>query len=62
MHFARETSAEGLGSRRESGGHYVVSVFDNASKNSVIQESLQLERSSHIVKVGVEATYLHFNP
>ena len=35
----------------------VVSVFENIPKNLVVQGTAQLEHSSHIVKVGVEATY-----
>ena len=36
--------------------------FENTPKNLVVQVRVQLERSSLIVKVGVEATCLHFNP
>ena len=57
-----ENSAEGLKSRRERCWHYVVSVFENTPKHLVVQGRMQLEHSSHIVKVGVEATCLHFNP
>ena len=56
-----ENSAEGLKSRRERCWHYVVSVFENTPKHLVVQGRMQLEHSSHIVKVGVEATCLHFN-
>ena len=35
---------------------YVVSAFENTTKNLVVQGRVQLEHSSHIVKVGVEAT------
>ena len=59
-HFAGN-SAEGLGSRRESSWGYV-SIFENTPKKLqqlylVVQGRAQLEHSSHIVKVGVEATY-----
>ena len=57
-----ENSAEGLGPRRERCWRYVVSVFENTPKNLVVQGRAQLEHSSHIVKVGVEATSLRFNP
>ena len=56
-----ENSAECLGSRRERCWRYVVSVFENTPKNLVVQVRMQLEHSSRIVKVGVEATCLHFN-
>ena len=51
-----ENSAEGLGSRREHCWSYIVSAFENTTKNLVVQGRVQLEHSSHIVKVGVEAT------
>ena len=35
---------------------YVVSAFETTTKNLVVQEKMQLEHSSHNVKVGVEAT------
>ena len=57
-----ENSAEGFGSRRERCWYYVVFVFKNTPKNLVVQGRTQLEHSSHIVKVGVEATCLHFSP
>ena len=57
-----ENSAEGLGYRRECCWRYVLSVFENTPKNVVVQGRTQLEHSSHIVQVGVEATCLHFNP
>ena len=57
-----ENSAEGLGSRRECCWHYVVSFFENTPKHLVVQGRMQLDHSSHIVKVGVETTCLHFNP
>ena len=57
-----ENSAEGFGSRRECCWYYVVFVFKNTPKNLVVQGRTQLEHSSHIVKVGVEATCLHFSP
>ena len=41
---------------------YVVYIFENTPKNLVVQGRAQLEHSSHIVKVGVEATCFHFNP
>ena len=40
-----------------------VLLTENAPKNLVVQEGrVQLEHGSHIVKVGVEATCLQFNP
>ena len=58
-----ESSAEGgFGSRRKHCWCYVVSVLENTAVNLVVQERVQLEHSSHIVTVSVEATYLHFNP
>ena len=57
-----ENSAEVLGSRREHCWSYIVSVFENKTKNLEVQRSVQLEHSSHIVKIGVEATCQHFNP
>ena len=60
-HFVKN-SAEGLGSRRKCCWRYVVSVFENTLKNLVTQGRAQLERSTHNVQVGVEATCLHFNP
>ena len=57
-----ENPAEGVGSRRECCWCYVVSVFENTPKNLVVQGRTQLNHSSQIVMVGVEATCLHFNP
>ena len=51
-----ENVAEGLVSRKEHCWSYVVSAFDNTTKNLVVQGRVQLEHSSHIVKVDVEAT------
>ena len=48
-----ETLAEDLGSRRECCWHYVVSAFENIPKNLVVQGRVQLEHSSHIVKVSI---------
>ena len=62
LRILHENSAEGLGSRRECCWRYVVSVFGYTPKHLVVQGRKQLEHSSHIVKVGVEATCLHFNP
>ena len=56
-----ENSAEGLKSRRERCWRYVVSVFENTPKHLVVQGRMQLEHSSHIIKVSVKATCLHFN-
>ena len=56
FHILLENSAEDLGSKREHCWSYVVSAFENTTKNLVIQGRVQLEHSSHIVKVGVEAT------
>ena len=57
-----ENPTEGVGSRRECCWCYVVSVFENTPKNLVVQGRTQLNHSSQIVMVGVEATCLHFNP
>ena len=54
-----ENSTEGLGSRKECCWHYVVSIFENTQTYLVVQRRVQLEHSSHIVKVGVEATCVH---
>ena len=56
LHILPENSAEGLKARREHCWSYVVSAFKNTTKNLVVQGRVQLENSSHIVKVGVEAT------
>ena len=56
-----ENSAEGLGSRREGCWRYVVSVFENTPKHLVVHGRIQLEHSSHIIKVSVKATCLHFS-
>ena len=63
-----EDLAEGIGSRRKRWWGYV-SIYDNTPKKlphlppklaqlylEVHQGRSQLERSSHVVKVGVEAT------
>ena len=60
MHFARKLP-EGLGSTRERCWNYVVLVFENTPKISVVQERMQLKHSSHMVKVGGQATCQHFN-
>ena len=57
-----ENSAEGLGSRRECCWRYVISVFEYTPKHLVVHGRKQLQHSSHIVKVGVKAACLHFNP
>ena len=51
-----ENSAEGLGSRKEDCWSYVAYAFENTTKNVVVEGKVQLEHSSHIVKVGVKAT------
>ena len=51
-----ENSAEGFMSRRQHCGSYIVSVFENISKNLLVQGRVQFEHISHI-KIGVEATY-----
>ena len=56
LHILLEHLAEGLRSREEQCWSYVVSAFENATKNLVVQGRVQLEDNSHIVKVGVEAT------
>ena len=55
-----ENTSEGLRSWREHCWGYA-SIYENAPKNFpqlylMVQGSAQLEHSSHIVKVGVEAT------
>ena len=62
LHILPETLVEGLKSRRGHYWNYVVSAFENTPKNLVVHGRAQLEYSSHIVKVGIEATSLHFNP
>ena len=57
-----ENSAEGLRSRRDCCWSHAVSVFKNTPKNVVVQAKVQLEHSSHMVWVSVEATCLHVNP
>ena len=52
----------GLLSRRKCYWHYILSVFENTPKNLMVQGKVQLEHNSHIVKVVVKATCLHFNP
>ena len=37
------------------------SIFENTPKHLVVQGRMQLEHSSHIIKVSVKATCLHFN-
>ena len=56
-----KNSTEGLRSRREHRWSYVLSAFKNTTKNVAVQGRVQLEHSSHIVKVGVKATCSHFN-
>ena len=51
-----ENLAKGFGSRKEHCWSYVVSTFENTTKNLLVQGRVQLEHSSHIIKVGVEAT------
>ena len=44
--------------KREKTGHYwhyIVSAFENTPKNLMVQERVQSEHSSHIVKVSVKA-------
>ena len=55
MHFTGKL-AEGLGSREEHCWSYVVSAFENTNKNLMVQGRVQLEPSSHVVKVGVKGT------
>ena len=57
-----ENSTEGLGSKRKDCWSYVVSAYENTTKNLVVQEKVKLEHSSQIVKVDVEATCWYFNP
>ena len=51
-----ENSTEDLRSRSEHCWSYVISAFENTIKNLVVQGRVQLEHSSHIVKVSVKAT------
>ena len=57
-----ENSAEGLWSRRALLPLLSVCLCENTLTNLVVQRRVQLEHSSHIVKVGVDATCLHFSP
>ena len=50
-----ENSVEDLGFRRERWWSYKISVFENTPKNLLVRGRAQLEHSSHIVKVSVEA-------
>ena len=54
LRISPENSAEGLWSRREHCWGYI-SFYENALY-LLVQGKAQLEDSSHIVKVGVEAT------
>ena len=56
-----ENLAVGLGSRRALLA-LRMSVFENTSKNLVVQRRVQLEYSIHIVTVRVDAAWSHFNP
>ena len=53
-----ENSAEGLGFSRECYWSYVVSVLENTPKNLLVQGRVQLEHSSHIVRL---VSRLHAN-
>ena len=35
---------------------YIVSAFENTARNLVVQGRVQLEHSSHIIKISVEVT------
>ena len=48
-----ETLAEDLGSRRQCSWYYIVSAFENIPQNLVVQGRVQLEHSSHMVKVSI---------
>ena len=50
LYILLKNSAEGLGSRREHCWSYIVSAFENRTKNLVVQGRVQLKPSSHIVK------------
>ena len=52
----------GFGSRRGCCWSYVVSAIENTPKNVMVKGRVHLRHCSHIVKVGVEATYYNFNP
>ena len=41
----------------ESSWSYIVSAFENITKNLVVQGRVQLEHGTHIVKVSVKATF-----
>ena len=51
-----ENSAEGLRFMRVHCWSYIVSIFENTPKHSVVQGRVQLEHNSHIVMVGVKTT------
>ena len=55
MHFTRKFS-RGPQIQDRALLTYVVSAFENTTKKLVVQERVQLEHSSHIVKVGVKDT------
>ena len=55
LHILPENSAEGLRSRRAL-LELCSMFFENTTKNLVVQGRVQLEHSSHMVKVSVEAT------
>ena len=50
LYILLKNLAEGLGSRREHCWSYIVSAFENRTKNLVVQGRVQLKPSSHIVK------------
>ena len=53
--FYQKTKQRALGPG-EHRWSYVVSAFENTTKNLVVQGRVQLKHSSHIVKVSVETT------
>ena len=55
LHILPENSAEGLTPRRAL-LELCIMFFENTTKNLVVQGRVQLEHSSHMVKVSVEAT------
>ena len=54
MHFTKKFSREPQ--VQEGALLELCSIFENTTKKLVVQGRVQLEHSSHIVMVGVEAT------
>ena len=56
LHILLKNPAETLMSRKKCCWIYVESILENTLKKLVVQKRVQLEHSSHIVKVSVKAT------